>query len=357
MSWDQNAKKPYRPYPNLPVPRGGKPVALPSGIILPPLNPEENRLARDVRLSTLLGEDFRGMIENLRGHDIFVRPAVSEKKDGSWSFTGMSFTRGQASVIGSRVGVRMVPNGDPKAPVLPDDGPFLLALRDEHDEATASLREERSRIAEALRLADVAADEGRPHAEILSAAGVTVSSTLILTKQGGFTEKVRMVRARTEDADILVDRQKFFPLLLAIRADCEKGVIQEIVIDESVREPIHLNEDQVRDQVRRLVDQLTRATIRDMSSSEGLHESVMAFRGIRASCMGVDWANTDHPVEISTEIGLVEDICSVRILNDKHMALADMLETAETLEDFILKACDIRGVNPRREGEIEGPGM
>jgi hypothetical protein len=117
------------------------------------LPPEEHAFAMDLREAARSGQDFASMIASIEKDGFLIRPVISHKpKDDLYRLSGFRFCRDGIEMQGSLAKISIIEDAsNPRAPVLPRDGDWLMNKKKDYDEAMAPVAKEISDLDEEIR--------------------------------------------------------------------------------------------------------------------------------------------------------------------------------------------------------------
>lgn len=203
---NERAAAPVAPYPLASFPKKGVVTFFGGGRKVLPLPAQEYDLAKDLRAAALGGDDFRGMMQSIRAAGFHIRPLIHEKEEEpGYSLDGFSFSRDGLTVSASQAGMRIIENpANPRAPRLPEDGPYLVGLRESFIREMGPAILQRKRFLDDLRSMVGQAHIARELAALLAANGVEAKEEWDQVSEDGFLSRRRMVSLARDGVEICV---------------------------------------------------------------------------------------------------------------------------------------------------------
>ncbi|WP_411839892.1 hypothetical protein [Paracoccus sp. ME4] len=121
------------PWPLEALPKPGEEVRFGGVRFINPLSESGYRMAMDLREAALAGDNFRAMMRSIRDAGYDVLPQIRQEEDGSHTYSGMRFTKDGQHLSASQASLMIRPTpGQDRAPVLAEDGAWLLEMRKDY---------------------------------------------------------------------------------------------------------------------------------------------------------------------------------------------------------------------------------
>lgn len=221
------------PWPLEVLPKPGEEIRFGSMRYLSPLSATGYQMALEIRAAALQGEDFRSMMQSIRNAGFDILPHIQRNEDGEWSYTGMRFTRGEQHLSSSfaRIMIRPTPGQD-RAPILSEDGEWLLHMREDYLERNRDMLEAQSRMRKEI-------EEIVDSARSLKAAGTDLRDAgFTALPYGADMATIRSTARFFRDGlSVEIPRKKGSALFGAARALAKLDPIPETVIELDTPEP------------------------------------------------------------------------------------------------------------------------